>query len=136
MNEEIQLVLILMIVSTLFMISIIAQYIIEALILKTLAKIEGKLEILAWIPIANIYLLFELTDTIPYLVLIYALQVVGIIGLAISMGFNIFVAIKWGKLCEMHDIDSNLVYLGIIIPLVALFPKYQLYKKVKLQLNS
>lgn len=115
---------------------LITAYVIQGLALSTIAKLEGESEILAWIPIANVYLLFRLTDTIPYLVLILlASGIGGTIGTIISSAFAIFVLFKWAKLCERYGIDTTLIYFGIIIAPLALVPMFNLYKEAKSRLR-
>lgn len=114
----------------------VAAYVIQGLALSTVAKLEGKSEILAWIPVANIYLLFELTDTIPYLILIFFCSMFGTIGTIIVSIFTIFILFKWAKLCKRYGVSPFLIYVGILIPFLTLIPMFKLYKEAKLRLNS
>lgn len=113
----------------------VAAYVIQGLALSTIAKLEGESEILAWIPVANVYLLFRLTDTIPYLILILLCSGFGTIGTLISSAFAIFVLFKWAKLCERYNVETTLIYFGILIPPLALVPMFNLYKEAQSRLR-
>jgi hypothetical protein len=95
----------------------IPVYIYMAFALMTIANKVGEPNSwLAWIPIANLYLMVKVADENPWLMLLYFAGLIPFVGSLIVIGVNIYI---WMKIAERRGFP-NWVGVLIIVPLANL----------------
>lgn len=111
----------------------LVNYIFVALATYKVAKVENvNNPWLAWIPIANLYLLIKIADGKMYFMVLaiasffgnalsrFGIGIVSIIGTLLNLAWLIYSIILYNRLCNKYDVNIALFIAGVIAPLFKL----------------
>lgn len=113
------------------------SYISMGLMLYNAAKEKGRNdEILAWIPIANNYLLIELGGGNPLMLLLLIGSIIPIIGSLCLLGLSIYLFIMTYKVLTMYNVNPVLVIISFFITPLIIVCYFIAYKNAKARLNQ
>lgn len=107
-------------------------YVIQGLALYTAAKAENRSDgVLAWIPVANTYLMLKLAGGTPLMMLLMVASIIPFIGWICSLAFSIYSLVMTYRLLTKYNVSPALVIVGFFIPIILIVDYFIMYKNAK-----